>query len=154
MVSFLLCSLQSKGRSTNRQGFCLDSELSCKAATFSSHFTPGFSHLHKNSRFPVGFSSAPNPPSLSEQYLYHTVPGSYSGSPPHASSGGHLAEQLGQFALHLGWKHFIMELLFHYTQEDCVQQEAQSTQSKSAQTGTPTGCVRMCKHPYKRTTRH
>lgn len=31
----------------------------------ASHFTSGFSHLRRNSRFPVGFSSAANPPSVS-----------------------------------------------------------------------------------------
>lgn len=153
---FLFCSLQSRARPTNRQGFYLDSELSRKAATFSRTVIlhQDFPHSHKNSRFPVGFCSTPSPPSFGEQYLDHAVPSSYSGSPPHASSGGHLTEQLGQFALHLGWKHFILELLFHHTQKDCVQQEAQNTQSKLAQTGTAIARVRMCKDPYKRTTKH
>lgn len=140
MVSLLLCSLQSRAKPANRQGFCLDSKLSCKAATFGSTVI-----LHQD--LPTCMKTASglvlcSQPSLSE-YLYHAVPSSYGGPPPQASSGGHLTEQLGQFALHLGWKHFIVELFLHYTQEDCVQQEAQGTQNKLAQTGTATGCVNV-----------
>lgn len=43
-----------------------------------------------------------------------------------------------------------MELLLHYAQEDCVQQETQSTQRKSAQAGTGAQGVRTrTEDPYK-----
>lgn len=71
-------------------------------------------------------------PSLSE-YLHHTVPRGHGGPPPHSSPGGHLTEQLGQFALHLRRKHFIMELLLHDAQEDCVQGETTHSEQVSVE---------------------
>lgn len=46
--------------------------------------------------------------------------GGHSGPSPHPPPGGDLAEQLGQFALHLRLKHFILQLLLDDSQEDCI----------------------------------
>lgn len=56
-------------------------------------------------------------------HLHHTVRSSDGGPSPHPPSGGDLTEQLGQFALHLSLKHFILELLLNDTQEDYMSNE-------------------------------
>lgn len=61
-----------------------------------------------------------NTPLAFLQYLHHAVPGGDGGPSPHPPSGGNLTEQLGQFALHLSLKHFILELLLNDTQEDYI----------------------------------
>ena len=53
-------------------------------------------------------------------YLHHVVPSSDGGPSPHPPSGGNFTEQLGQLALHLSLKHFILELLLNNTQEDYI----------------------------------
>lgn len=54
-------------------------------------------------------------------YLHDAVAaGGHSGPSPHPPPGGDLAEQLGQFALHLRLKHFILQLLLDDSQEDCI----------------------------------
>lgn len=94
-----------------------------------------------------------SPPSSGE-YLHHTVASGHGGPAPQSSPGGHLAEQLGQFALHLSCKHFAVELLLHYAQEDCVQQESKPSEQVSTHRskhrggeGDTTGCVHLCRGP-------
>ena len=60
------------------------------------------------------------PPLAFLEYLHHAVPSSDGGPSPHPPPGGHLTEQLGQLALHLRLKHFILELLLDNAQENYI----------------------------------
>lgn len=102
---------------------CLDSSrLACchvrsppKRATHLNHkvlvaFPVGVKMWHDFSLLSLSFPPPP-PPASSGTYLHHAVARSDGGPSPHPPSAGDLAQQLGQFALHLRLEHFVLKLL-------------------------------------------
>lgn len=78
--------------------------------------------------------SAPPPLAFSE-YLHNAVPGSDGGPSPHPPPGGHLTEQLSQFAFHLSLKHFILELLLDNAQENYIDKTKHTQAPKQVSSG-------------------
>lgn len=94
-------------------------------------------------KIPHVFRQISSPPPLAIlEYLHHAVPGSDGGPSPHPPPGGHLTEQLGQLALHLSLKHFILELLLDNAQENCIYKMKHTQAPKQVSSG---GKMSVCR---------